>query len=433
MRGRPSFLTKWALVAGMGVLAACAATGQAQSRPATNPAGPKKNQSLAVLTFKNLKANAEADWIGAGAAETLTTRLLGVPGLVLVERGQIKKVLDEQDLQKADLTDPKSAVKAGKVLGVARIVVGTYFSDGGKVTFNVRILDVETAEVLNAANINGRDDDIGALLLDLSEAVIKSFDKKVVIEDSKPVLKDAAADERIALTAEQRKALRNIGTTNAKAYEAYSRAKAAAAAGDVQSLIGWLTKAIELDGRFAMAYNDRGATYILMQKLDLALSDLNKAVQLDPNNAMFWANRGALYGVAGQMAQANKDFEKAIALNPNYPNTYALRGTLNMQQKRLEEAVADFTSAIHIYPFHTFHYMRACNYYLQQKYALAVADMNAAIAQVPSFAGYYLGRSQNYYGLGQYAKAIADAKMCIQLGGQIPPQYMMMLNAVANQ
>ena len=38
-----------------------------------------------------------------------------------------------------------------------------------------------------------------------------------------------------------------------------------------------------------------------------------------------------------------------------------------------------------------------------------------------------------YFNDGGTVRAIADAKMCLQLGGQTPPQYMAMLNAVANQ
>ncbi len=77
------------------------------------------------------------------------------------------------------------------------------------------------------------------------------------------------------------------------------------------------------------------------------------------------------------------------------------------------------------------YYARANCYFNQQKYDLAVKDMDSAIAQVPNFAGYYLGRSQAYSGLRQYAKAVADARTCAQLGGQIPPNYLMMLNAVS--
>jgi tetratricopeptide (TPR) repeat protein len=432
MNGRQAFSTCALAVAILSALAGAQesrpASGPAEPATASRPAGARKNQSLAVLAFKNLRENKESDWIGAGAAETLTTRLIGVPGLVLVERAQVKKVLDEQDLQKADLTDPKSAVKAGRVLGVGRIVVGTYFSEGGKITFNVRVLDVETAEALSAANLNGKDDDIGGLLLQLAEAVIKSFDKKVVIEDARPVVRDAAGEDRLALTAEQKESIRNIGTSSAEAFEAYSRAKAAFAAGDAQGVMGWLTKAIELDGKFAMALNDRATMHLMSQRPDLALADFNSAIQADPKNAMFWANRGALYGMANQMDKANKDFDKAVALNPNYPNTYALRGVLLSQRGQHDAAAKDFTRAIGIYPFHALYYARANCYYNQQKYDLAARDMDSAIAQAPAFAGYYLARSQAYYGQRQYAKAVADAKMCIQLGGQIPPQYMMMLN-----
>jgi tetratricopeptide (TPR) repeat protein len=431
MKERLSHLQHCAAGLGLAIVTAFAAGASAQTQPASAPAGPRKNQSLAVVEFKNLRPGADTDWIGAGAAETLTTRLTGVPGLVLVERGQVKKVLDEQDLQKVDFSDPKSAVKAGKVLGVGRIVVGTFFNNGGKVTFNVRVLDVETAEVLNAANINGKDDDIGDLLLQLADAVIKSFDKKVVIEDSKPVVRDSRADERIELTAEQRKGIGDIGTKDPKAFEAYSRAKAAFAAGDAAGVVAWLTKAIETDPKFALAYNDRAVTYILSKRLDLALPDINAAIGIDPKNAMYWANRGFVYASANQVDNAMKDFDKAALVNPNYANTYVLRGMLNYQRGQLDAAVKDFTKSIGIYPFHSLYYARANCYYKQQRYDLAVKDMDSAIGQVPMFAGYYLGRSQAQYGLRQYAKAVADAKMCVQLGGQIPPQYMMMLNSVS--
>jgi tetratricopeptide (TPR) repeat protein len=128
-----------------------------------------------------------------------------------------------------------------------------------------------------------------------------------------------------------------------------------------------------------------------------------------------------------------KDFDKAVEANPNYVNAYTLRGMVDYGRKEYDEAVKDFTKAIAIYPFHALYYMRANCHFSKGRYDQAVTDMNSAISQVPAFAGYYLGRSQSYYSLKQYAKAKADAKTCVQLGGQIPPQYQMMLNQVGNQ
>ena len=73
---------------------------------------------IAILKFKSLRADIDTDWIGEGAAETLTTKLTGVPGLVVVERAQVAKVIEEQNFQQLDIADPKTAVKLGKFIGV---------------------------------------------------------------------------------------------------------------------------------------------------------------------------------------------------------------------------------------------------------------------------------------------------------------------------
>ena len=81
------------------------------------PAKVKRPRYIAVVGFRNLRPGTDTDWIGEGAAETVTTKLCGVPGLVAVERLEIKKVINEQDFQQTDLVDPAKAVKIGKLLG----------------------------------------------------------------------------------------------------------------------------------------------------------------------------------------------------------------------------------------------------------------------------------------------------------------------------
>jgi tetratricopeptide (TPR) repeat protein len=44
-----------------------------------------------------------------------------------------------------------------------------------------------------------------------------------------------------------------------------------------------LTKAIELDPNFALAYYRRGHTYAVLEKIDKAMADLEKAVTLTTN------------------------------------------------------------------------------------------------------------------------------------------------------
>src|SRR5262245_21125461 len=79
------------------------------SAPRSPQAGvPSSSQNpvatIAVLPFENLKKDAQYDWLGIGAADTLTTKLAAVDALVVVERSQVQKVLQEQDFQKLDVT-----------------------------------------------------------------------------------------------------------------------------------------------------------------------------------------------------------------------------------------------------------------------------------------------------------------------------------------
>jgi len=104
---------------------------------------------LAVLTLKNLKPDEKSDWIGTAAAESLVSKLSGVPGLFVAERQQVTDVLRDQHLQEPDVAEPESATKVGKALDVEQMVVGSYVVDGEKVLFNLQIVEVQTGRVQN--------------------------------------------------------------------------------------------------------------------------------------------------------------------------------------------------------------------------------------------------------------------------------------------
>jgi tetratricopeptide (TPR) repeat protein len=62
-----------------------------------------------------------------------------------------------------------------------------------------------------------------------------------------------------------------------------------------------LTKAIELDPKYAIAYHNRGFAYRGKGELDLALADFDKTIELDPKYAIAYSNRGSVYGQKGEL------------------------------------------------------------------------------------------------------------------------------------
>lgn len=85
-------------------------------------------------------------------------------------------------------------------------------------------------------------------------------------------------------------------------------------------------KAIEIDPKHAMAYNNRGNAYNAKGLYDLAISDFDKALEINPRYATAYNNRGYAYNAKGLYDLAISDFNKALEINPRYADAYNNRG-----------------------------------------------------------------------------------------------------------
>jgi len=96
--------------------------------------------------------------------------------------------------------------------------------------------------------------------------------------------------------------------------------------GDYDRAIEDYSKAIELDPKYAAAYNARGLAYVNKGDYDRAIEDYNKAVELEPKYANAYYNRGWAYYNKGNYYRAIADYTKAIELDSKYANAYYNRG-----------------------------------------------------------------------------------------------------------
>ncbi|MCX5760221.1 MAG: hypothetical protein NTW72_01745 [Gemmatimonadetes bacterium] len=107
--------------------------------------------TVAVLYFGNSAigaANAELQPLTKGTADLLIGELAANPGIRVLERDQIQKVLEEQKLSTDGKTDAATAVRVGKLLGVHHMVTGTFVTNNkGRMKFTTRVFNVETGEI----------------------------------------------------------------------------------------------------------------------------------------------------------------------------------------------------------------------------------------------------------------------------------------------
>ena len=147
-------------------------------------AAEKPRLAVLELTVKGIEASA-----GPLLTEWLQGALAGTGAFNVVERGQVNKILDEADFQKSDCTESACAVKAGRILNVRKVVIGTVGKFGQAYLATIRLVDVETGEVERQARQMHKGDmtDLPITLDALAGQLASGSARPVTVPRSPPV------------------------------------------------------------------------------------------------------------------------------------------------------------------------------------------------------------------------------------------------------
>lgn len=144
------------LTAAAGV-AFAAASAFAQSKP-----------TVAIMYFGDGaigKAHDELAPLSKGICDMLITEMADNPGITVVERDQLQAIVAEQKLSTDKMTDPATAVRVGKLLGVHHMIAGGFVTDpAGTMVLNLRSFDVETGKIEFTTNASDKTANLLALI-----------------------------------------------------------------------------------------------------------------------------------------------------------------------------------------------------------------------------------------------------------------------------
>ncbi len=130
---------------------------QAESLPAALDAmakrlmaeiGDSEKQRVAVADFCGL--DGEVTRVGLFVAEELTTRLVRMKQVSVVERRQLQRVVGELKWQTSGVRDIDTAQTLGKFVGADVIVIGTVTELKATLKINARAIDIDTGTVMSA-------------------------------------------------------------------------------------------------------------------------------------------------------------------------------------------------------------------------------------------------------------------------------------------
>ncbi|MGA8507825.1 MAG: protein kinase [Candidatus Sulfotelmatobacter sp.] len=250
-------------------------------------AGPR---TLAVLPFRNLREDPQADFLGFSLADAVITKLAYISALTVRPSSSVERYRNQT-------IDPQ---KVAAELNVGTLLTSSFIKDGDDLRITTQLIDVKPDKIL------------------WQDSFDTKFDKLLTVQDR--VSEQIIQGLQLTLSPAEAKKLKPQAPIDPKAYEYYLRAV------DLYSLNDFLA----------------------------AITMLEKSTSIEPGYAPVWAYLGRAYATNASLqfgghehyGRAQAAFEKAIALDPALVAPRVYMANLLTDTGRVEQSVPLLREAI---------------------------------------------------------------------------------------
>jgi serine/threonine protein kinase/tetratricopeptide (TPR) repeat protein len=323
------------------------------------PQAQKIENSIAVVSFENQTGKQELDYLQKMIPNLLITNLENTGLFYVATWERMSDLLRQTEKRDFDKIDSALGFKFCEQEGIESIVVGSYSQAGDVFVTDIKVLDVETRDLLKSASSTG--EGIGSIL------------KTQVNELSRTVAEGlGVAREKIDAVPLN---IEDVATTSLEAYKAYLQGREAEKKLDNAQALKFYEKATDLDPNFAYAYRRQSAAHLSLGNSQSRRETLIKAKSLSrhatekerlyieaayasvienndermlqiyqqiadkyPKEKDVYYNFG-LYYDSRSPEKAAEYYEKALELDPDYGSALNMLAYLYLSMDRKEEAV----------------------------------------------------------------------------------------------
>jgi TolB-like protein len=131
---------------------------------------------LALFPFE--ERGGEVEDLGGKVTDLLFANLLARETVVLVERAELKRILAEQELSAAGLTDPEASTEVGRLTGARVLVTGSVFQVNDTVYVVAKLIGTETSRVIGASAKGKATDALDQVVTRLAEEVADKLESQ---------------------------------------------------------------------------------------------------------------------------------------------------------------------------------------------------------------------------------------------------------------
>jgi TolB-like protein len=367
------------------------ATPQVATEPEPEPVIVEN--SIAVLPFLNMSAEANQDYFSDGLSEELLNVLTHVDGLVVASRTS----------SFAYKNDSRNIRQIARALRVANILEGSVRKVGDRLRITAQLVDTSNDRQLWADTYDREMDDIFQIQDEIANAIVSALTTELGIG-----LEAVSVDSL---------------TSNLDAYDLYLKAREMFIARE-NLPTSWklLEQATSMDPQFARAWEALAAVHFVAESwltgdgIDhsaLALAAAHRALEIDPDLSMAYAVIGMEHETTGEgQIGAIRNLDMAIEKNPKNATAWLWRAITFKDMGYFEKAVADLEQCLSIDPGYLI-----CSQYLATS-LLSLGQIEAAVRQFEltiednfhstdeSFVSYYVHSGQRNMALLIAALAI---------------------------
>jgi len=320
--------------------------------------------SIAVLPFVNISADPDQDYFSDGISEEILNVLVRVDGLAVASRTSAFAYRG-QNLNLSEIADE---------LNVDHILEGSVRKQGNRVRITAQLIDAKTDRHLWSETYDRELTDIFEIQDEISNAIVTA-------------LKDTLGIETLEAVSVQPL------TENMSAYEMYLKGRELfIARDDLLESIRHLETAVEVDPKFAQAWETLGAVYAVIpfwgfesgNYFELSNQAALKALELDDSLSMAYAvlgsNKTLFPKGKKSWKQGLAELDRAIELDSKNTTAYLWRGIVYRTLGFFDRAIAEINKCVEIDPAYencTRH--MAVAYILQENYETAVDLYNKGL------------------------------------------------------
>jgi len=384
--GLAALLLASLLVAGVGLLAPSIPIRlPVSARFAALPA----EKQLAVLPFANVGSDPANQAFCDGLVEILSSKLSQ-----LEQFQRALTVIPASEIRGEGIS---SAREARQIFGATLVITGSVQRTDNRLRITINLVDPQTLRQLKARS------------LDTEVHAVSVLQDGVVLAVAELLEVDLPEQAKQVLTAG--------GTTVPGTYEFYLQGRGYLQryenAQNVDHAIGLFQRALDQDGRYALAHAGLGEAYWRKYELtkvpqwaELAQASSAKALEFNDKLAQVYVTLAMIHNGTGRYEEAVRRVQQALALDPLNPDAYRELARAYEALRKLEEAEATFQKAIAARPgFWGSHNDLGRFYYRLGRYPEAEEEFRRIMELTPDNWRGYNGVGAVFYSQMRYEEA----------------------------